>query len=67
MILGGCFPAGGGRDEEGARLDQIEYISSLAGFDEIEGIEFVDLCREAGRVDANQGSFLIRALERQGI
>lgn len=67
LALGTCFAAGDEDDELGVSLDQIEYIDSLAGFDELEGMEFVDICREAGGLDSNQASYLIDALLLQSV
>lgn len=64
LTLGCCFPSGTEEDLLGVPLGYIEEICSLAGFTEHEGTEFVDLCREAGGLDANQALHLIDALKR---
>lgn len=65
LTLGCCFPSGTEEDLLGVPLGYIEEICSLAGFTEHESTEFVDLCREAEGLDANQASHLIGLLEKQ--
>lgn len=64
LALGTCFPSGTEEDSLGVPLGCIEEICSLVGFTEHEGTGFVDLCREAGGLDANQALHLIDALKR---
>ncbi|QIN82804.1 hypothetical protein GBA63_09180 [Rubrobacter tropicus] len=65
LELGDCFPSGAEEDGLGVSLDRFERICSLVGLDRVESVQFVDLCREAGGLDANQSTHLIGVLERQ--
>lgn len=62
--LGDCFPEGNEAEEEGISYEQMLAIVGMAGCSRDEALQFRDIVKEAGGLDSNQASFLIRKLGR---